>query len=89
MGAVAASIQSKLTAAFDPDALDIEDQSEQHRGHAGFREGGETHFHVRIVAETFRGQNRVNRQRLIYAELADELAGPVHALSLEVKAPGE
>lgn len=89
MGAVAASIQSKLTAAFAPEALDVEDQSEQHRGHAGFREGGETHFHVRIVAETFRGQNRVNRQRLIYAELADELAGPVHALSLDVKAPGE
>jgi len=89
MGAVAASIQSKLTAAFDPDTLDIEDQSEQHRGHAGFREGGETHFHVRIVAEKFRGENRVNRQRLIYAALADELAGPVHALSLEVKAPGE
>jgi len=89
MGAVAAAIESKLKAAFAPDALEIEDQSEQHRGHAGFREGGETHFHVRIVAAGFAGQSRVNRQRAIYAALADELAGPVHALSLEVRAPGE
>lgn len=89
MGAVADSIQTKLNAAFAPDSLDIEDQSEQHRGHTGFQEGGETHFHVRIVAEKFRAENRVNRQRLIYAALADELSGPVHALSLEVKAPGE
>ena len=89
MGAVAASIEQKLTAAFAPDRLEIEDQSEMHRGHAGFREGGETHFHVRIAAEAFRGQSRVARQRAIYAALADELAGPVHALSLEVKVPGE
>ena len=89
MGAVAQSIQEKLTTIFAPDSLEVEDQSEQHRGHVGFREGGETHFHVRIVAEKFRGQNRVNRQRLVYGALADELAGPVHALSLEIKAPGE
>lgn len=89
MGAVADQIQAKLTAVFDPATLEIEDQSEQHRGHAGFREGEETHFHVRIVAEKFRGESRVNRQRAIYATLADELAGPVHALSLEVRAPGE
>lgn len=89
MGAVAASIQEKLTKALSPDSLSVEDQSEQHRGHMGFREGGETHFHVCAVAEKFRGQNRVNRQRLVYGALADELAGPVHALSLELKAPGE
>lgn len=89
MGAVAAQIKAKLTQIFTPEQLEIEDQSEQHRGHSGFREGGETHFHVRIVSEKFRGENRVGRQRAIYAALADELAGPVHALSLEAKAPGE
>ena len=89
MAGVAKIINEKLTALLAPDSLDVEDQSEQHRGHAGFREGGETHFHVRVVAEKFRGQNRVNRQRLVYGALADELAGPIHALSLELKAPGE
>lgn len=89
MAAVQTSIVTKLTEAFQPELLDVEDQSEQHRGHAGFREGGETHFHVRIVAAAFAGQNRVARQRAIYGVLKDEMAGPVHALSLEVRAPGE
>lgn len=89
MGAVAETMHAKLTAAFAPSLLEIEDQSESHRGHGGYREGGETHFHVRIVADAFAGQNRVNRQRAIYGVLADELAGRVHALSLEARAPGE
>ena len=89
MGAVATSIEAKLRAAFAPSVLEIEDQSESHRGHSGFQEGGETHFHVRIVSDRFGGQSRVNRQRAIYAALADEIAGPVHALSLEARAPGE
>lgn len=89
MGAVADRIQQKLTDAFAPSLLDIEDQSEMHRGHGGYQEGGETHFHVRIVAEAFAGQSRVNRQRAVYQTLADELADQVHALSLEVRAPGE
>lgn len=89
MGAVADAMQQKLTAIFAPDHLDIEDQSEQHRGHMGFKEGGETHFHVQITSAKFQGQNRVNRQRLVYGALADEMAGPIHALSMELKAPGE
>ena len=89
MGAVADAITQKLATAFAPEALDVEDQSESHRGHAGFQEGGETHFHVRIRSAAFQGKSRVDRQRAVYATLADELAGPVHALSLEIKAPGE
>ncbi len=89
MGVVASTIETKLRTAFQPEALAIEDQSERHRGHGGYREGGESHFHVRIVSAAFAGQSRVNRQRAIYAALADELAGPIHALSLEVRAPGE
>ena len=87
MGTVKASIETKLRAAFDPAHLDIEDQSEQHRGHMGFREGGETHFHVIMTAASFEGQNRVARQRAVYAALAEEMAGPVHALSMELKTP--
>ncbi len=85
MGKVADSIEQKLRAAFDPAHLDVEDQSESHRGHMGYREGGETHFHVIMTAASFEGQNRVARQRAVYAALAEELAGPVHALSMELK----
>jgi BolA protein len=89
MGPVASNIKLKLNDQFLPEQLEIEDQSESHRGHIGHREGGETHFYVRLISSKFDGLNRVQRQRLVYAALADELAGPVHALSLELKAPGE
>ena len=83
---VAETIRRKLTAAFSPVELEVIDDSESHRGHAGFREGGETHFHVRIAATAFMGLNRVAQQRAVYEVLTEELAGPVHALSLEIKA---
>lgn len=82
-------IQTKLTEAFSPAELDVRDDSHKHKGHVGARPEGETHFHVRIVADSFAGQNRVNRQRAIYKVLKDELEERVHALSLEVQAPGE
>lgn len=81
---VAETIRTKLEAAFAPSVLEIVDESEQHRGHAGFREGGETHFRVRIVSTAFADMNRVARQRAVYAALADELAEQIHALALSV-----
>lgn len=89
MGAVAEAIRGKLQGAFDPQRLEVQDQSAQHAGHSGAREGGESHFDVVIVAAAFEGQSRVARQRAVYAALAEELAGPVHALSLKALAPGE
>lgn len=89
MGAVKDRIEAKLNDALQPEMLEVEDQSEMHRGHAGYRDGGETHFHVRVVASAFEGESRVARQRKIYAALADELADRVHALSIEARAPGE
>ena len=90
---VAAAIREKLTSAFAPIALDVQDESARHAGHAGAtrQDGsqGETHFHVRIVSAAFDGVSRVERQRRIYAALKDELAGPVHALSLAALAPSE
>lgn len=80
---VADTITTKLTAAFRPQRLEVVDESHHHAGHAGARPGGETHFAVVIVADAFIGKSRVERQRLIYATLAEELAGPVHALSLK------
>jgi BolA protein len=86
---VADRIAAKLEAAFHPERLDVVDQSHKHVGHAGWREGGETHFHVSLVAQAFAGQSRVARQRAVYAALAEELAGPVHALEVTARAPGE
>ena len=89
MGAVAETLRAKLTAAFSPISLQIDDDSARHAGHAGARASGESHFNVVIQAAAFEGVARVQRQRLVYAALADELAGPVHALSVKALAPGE
>ena len=89
MGAVASAIDNKLRTRFAPQRLSVEDDSSRHRGHAGYREGGETHFKVEIVSAAFEGKNRVARQRLVYAALADELAGGVHALELKTLTPDE
>ncbi len=86
---VAATIEDKLTRAFQPAALRVIDESHLHAGHAGARPEGETHFRVEITAIAFSDQSRVARHRLIYDALADELAGPVHALALVAHAPGE
>ena len=82
-------LQDKLTKAFSPDQLEVIDESEQHRGHGGWREGGETHFRVRMVSSEFTGQGRVARQRAVNKCLAEELATTIHALAMELRAPGE
>lgn len=89
MGVVADSIRAKLEAALQPALLEVRDDSARHAGHAGARAGGESHFHVVAVSARFAGLGRVDRQRLVHGVLAEELAGPVHALSLALKAPGE
>jgi len=90
---VAAAMREKLTSAFTPNEMDIVDESARHAGHAGAtREDGsrgETHFHIRLVSPAFEGLGRVERQRRVYAVLKDELAGPVHALSLAALTPAE
>jgi BolA protein len=89
MGAIFDVIQNKLTAAFQPTRLEIVDDSSRHAGHSGAREGGESHFNVTIEAQAFAGAARVARQRMVHKALAEELAGPVHALSVKALAPGE
>ena len=81
---VSDEIRSRLVAAFDPTALEIVDDSESHRGHAGFREGGESHFNVRIRAQAFNGQSRIARHRAVHAALGRDLVGRIHALSLDI-----
>ena len=82
-------IEAKLKLAFRPKALDVQDESSQHEGHSGWKAGGETHFRVYIVAEAFEGRSRVEMHRMINEVLAEELAGPVHALAIHASASGE
>lgn len=89
MGVVANAIDNKLRTRFEPTRLSIEDESSRHRGHAGYREGGESHFRVEIVSSQFEGKNRVARQRLVYEALKDEFAAGLHALALTTLTPGE
>jgi BolA family transcriptional regulator, general stress-responsive regulator len=87
--AVVDRIREKLTSELHPLRLGVTDDSHKHAGHAGARPGGESHFTVEVVSAAFEGMSRVERQRLIYRLLADELAGPVHALALRTIAPSE
>jgi len=82
-------IRAKLEAALRPVRLDIHDDSHRHAGHAATRPGGETHFRVEVVAACFAGKSRLERQRAVYALLADEMKERVHALQITALAPGE
>ena len=83
MGKVAMAIDSKLRTAFAPARLAIEDESSKHHGHAGWREGGETHFRIRMNSPRFTGMNRVARHRLVHQTLGD-IVPRIHALALEL-----
>ena len=91
MGIYSERIRAKITTALRPTVLEIEDDSARHHGHAGANPdgGGETHFTVSVQSTAFAGKGRVERQRLVYGILADELRERVHALSLKLTAPGE
>ena len=77
-------MREKLTEAFAPEQLEIIDESEAHRGHGGYQDGGETHFKIIIKAAAFNSMNRVAQQRAVMAAVKDELNERVHALALEV-----
>ena len=85
----AIAIRDKLARALRPEALEIVDESARHAGHSGARPEGETHFRVRIVSAAFAGMSRVERQRIVYGALRDELASGVHALVLSTLTPEE
>jgi BolA protein len=83
-----ARIREQLTAAFEPEALEIEDESHLHAGHAGARDG-RGHYRVMIVAAAFTGLNRVQRHRLVYEALGSMMTTDIHALALQAYAPTE
>ncbi|RMF70597.1 MAG: BolA family transcriptional regulator [Alphaproteobacteria bacterium] len=82
-------IASRLQAAFSPRILEVRDESERHRGHAGWREGGETHFAVRLVSDRFQGLSRLARHRLVHEALGPDLIAEIHALQLSLLTPDE
>ncbi len=82
-------IRDSLAAAFAPAEVTVTDDSHRHAGHAGARPEGETHYSVRVVSPAFAGMNRVARSRAAHAALGAEFATGLHALALELKAPGE
>lgn len=82
-------IRKRLEGALEPDHLEITDESARHVGHAGAREGGESHFRVTVVARAFAGRSRLQRQRLVHEALGDLMDAQIHALALRATAPGE
>ena len=89
IGPVEAEIRRCLSAALRPSRLDVINDSERHRGHAGFDGSGESHFTVEIEAEAFAKLSRLERQRAVNAALGDLLKERIHALAIRAKAPGE
>ena len=93
-GPIATIMRKKLMAALSPSVLEIEDDSARHAGHhheggMDAKPGGESHFNLLIVSQLFEGQGRLERQRTVNKLLADELSGPVHALSIKARTPSE
>lgn len=89
MSSVEATIREKLQQGLNPSRLEVRNVSHHHAGHAGSPGTGESHFEVEVVSPLFSDMNRVQRQRRVYQLLAEEMAGPVHALALVTKAPDE
>ncbi len=77
-------MRSRLTAAFAPTRLEIADESEAHRGHSGYREGGESHFRILMRAPALAGMGRLARHRAVHAALGPDLVGRIHALVLDL-----
>lgn len=78
------TIVEKLSQKFAPSHLEVLDESERHKGHAGSRPGGETHFRVRIATPAFAGKTRLQQHRAVMDALDAELKGGVHALAVEI-----
>jgi BolA protein len=82
-------IEARLREGLTPLSLEVEDESHRHHGHSGWREGGQTHYRVALVSAAFAGRSRVERHRLVNGLLQSEFDGGLHALVLQLRAPGE
>ncbi len=87
--AVTEEIRNRLEGAFAPERLEVIDESERHRGHAGYREGGESHFRVVMSSAKLAGMSRIARHRAVHEALGPDLIGRIHALALDLSTPDE
>ena len=78
-------IEQRLRDALAPSLLEVVDDSESHRGHAGYQEGGESHFIVTINTPRFAGLGRLARHRAVHAAIGPELMAEIHALALTIR----
>jgi BolA protein len=85
---LAAEIRHRL-ASLEPLEVDLVDESEGHRGHAGYREGGNTHWRLAIVSPRFAGHSVVERHRMVYRALGNLMQNPIHALAITARTPEE
>lgn len=81
----AQKIEAALAQAFEPRVLEVVDDSEAHRGHAGFQDGGESHFNVVVESEAFQGLSRIAKHRAVHAAIGTELMSEIHALALTIR----
>ena len=77
-------ITSRITAKLEPEYLEIIDESSQHQGHSGYKDGGQTHFKIIIRSNKLNNLNRVQAHRVINDLLADLLKTQIHALSIKL-----
>jgi len=85
---VAQEIRARL-ATLQPERIELVDESEAHRGHAGYREGGNTHWRLTIIAPAFAGKPTVARHRMVYQALGELMQHPIHALAINARTPDE
>lgn len=85
LGPVGLEIENRLKDSLNPEFLEVIDESELHRGHAGYREGGQSHFKIIISSQLLRAYSRVEQHKKIYAPLDDLMKSQIHALSIEFK----
>lgn len=81
---IADDMRDKLQSAFAPTVLEVVDDSESHRGHSGFQEGGESHFNVVIKSPKFNGLSRIERHRAVHSALGRDIMERIHALALDI-----
>ena len=89
MGPVAREMHRRLVQALNPTVIELDDDSDKHRGHGGYNPAGESHFSLMIESPEFAGKSRVERQRMVHKALGDLLDERVHALSIRARAPGD
>lgn len=83
-----ARIRAALESGLQPSALELEDESHLHAGHAGARDG-RGHYRVRVVSEAFAGKLPLARHRIVYAALGELMQTDIHALSIQALTQAE